>query len=443
MLPDASRSIRKIEGTRSLYPYIDSLPEALGKGVQPLVIDCLNCEKGCNGGTGTGAEDIGTDILETAIEERRRVQVERLGGRRRSAKSAAAAIRRSVSSRWKAGLYGRGYVDRSGSVNIEKPTRAQFDVIYGEMRKETEEDYLNCASCGYGTCEKMAIAIFNKLNRPENCHRFQTETIKASRSDLVEMSRRLDIEIEKATGYLGELTRTLPELAQKTSEETAAVDESSVTIEQMMTQMRRSSELSKEKGSAITMLLEAVGKGESVLKHSLEAIRGTQAGMSGIDEMAKQISKISSQTNLLSMNAAIEAAHAGDAGRGFAVVAEEIRSLATQAAASSKEIGNTLKTLATGMGEAGRLSEQSGSVIGLILKDVEATGAGLTEIFQLLDEMSTGSVQIGAALASIQNTASKSLSNYQMMGEACTRIEQEVQAIAKISKENMARISTL
>jgi iron only hydrogenase large subunit-like protein len=441
--PDASRSIRKIEGTTTLYPYIDSLPEALEKGVQPLVVDCLNCEKGCNGGTGTGAENLGTDILETAIEDRRRVQVERLGGRRRSAKGAAAAIRRSVSSRWKAGLYGRAYVDRSASFKVEMPTKAQFEVIYREMRKEKEEDYLNCASCGYGSCEKMAIAIFNKLNRPENCHRYQTETIKASRTDLVETSRRLDVEIAKATGYLEDLTRTLPELARKASEETAAVEESSVTIEQMMLRMRRSSELSNEKGSAIAGLLEAVGRGEAVLRRSLESIRGTQAGMTGIDEMARQISKISSQTNLLSMNAAIEAAHAGDAGRGFAVVAEEIRSLAIQAATSSKEIGKTLKTLASGMGEAGKLSEQSGSVIGLILKDVEATGAGLTEIFHLLDEMSTGSVQIGAALASIQNMASRSWANYQTMGEALTHVEREVQAISKISRENMAHITAL
>jgi uncharacterized protein YukE len=441
--PDTVSSIRKIEGHLTLYPYIDSLPEALKMGVQPLVVDCLNCEKGCNGGTGTGAGGIGSDILEAAIEGRKRVQVERLGGSRRLGRSSVSAIRKSVSSRWKPGLYGRTYVDRSSSFKLEIPTKTQFDAIYRTMRKKKEEDYLNCASCGYSSCEGMAIAIFNKLNRPENCHRYQTETIKASRADLVEMSKHLDEEIAKATGYLEALTRVLPNLAQKTSDDITAVEESTATIEQMMAHMRRSSELSREKGKAISELMEAVGKGEVILRHSLESIRETQQRMSGIDEMVNQISKISSQTNLLSMNAAIEAAHAGDSGRGFAVVAQEIRSLATQAATSSSEIGKTLKTLAVGMGEAGKLSEQSGSVIGLILKDVEATGAGITEIFQLLDEMSTGSVQIGAALSSIRKTASQSRDNYQLMGESITLIEREVQAISGISHENMDRISGL
>jgi hypothetical protein len=441
--PEAVHSVRKMEGPKTLYGYIDSLPEALRKGVQPLVLDCLNCEKGCNGGTGTGAMDMSIDVLEAAVEGRKQVQIERLGGSKRLGRGSAAAIKKSVASRWKPGLYGRTYIDRSSTLQLKLPTEAEFAAIYRDMRKEKEEDFLNCAACGYGTCERMAIAIFNKLNRSENCHRFQTETIKASREDLMDMSRRLDEEIVKATGFLGELTKALPELAAKTAEDTAAVEESSATIEQMLIHMRRSSELSKEKGVAIEGLLKAVGQGEDVLRLSLESIRGTQAAMSGIDGMVQEISKISSQTNLLSMNAAIEAAHAGDAGRGFAVVAEEIRRLATQAATSSSQIGKTLKTLAAGMVEAGRLSEQTGSVITGILKDVEETGAGITEIFRSLDEMSAGSVQIGSALASIRKSASQSWDNYQGMGESLTQVEKEVKAISKISGENVARMSGL
>jgi Na+-translocating ferredoxin:NAD+ oxidoreductase RNF subunit RnfB len=441
--PEAASSVRKIEGPRTLYPYIDTLPNALRLGVQPQVVDCLNCEKGCNGGTGTGAMAIPIDVLESAVEGRRRVQVERLGGSRRLGGGSAAAIRRSVSSRWRKGLYDRKYQDRSSSFRLAIPDKKELDAIYLEMRKEKEEDFLNCASCGYGTCEKMAIAIFNGLNRHENCHRYQTETAEAGRADLIDMSKRLDEEIARTTGFLADLTAILPELAEKTAADSTALEESSKTIEQMMNQMRRSSELSRDKGSAISGLLDAVGKGEGALKSSLESIRGAQEGMSGIDGMVKQISKISSQTNLLSMNAAIEAAHAGDAGMGFAVVAEEIRNLATQAASSSSEIGKTLKTLVMGMGEAGKLSEQTGRVITGILKEVEETGAGLGEIFRLLDEMSAGSAEIGGALSRIKSTAAKSWENYQTMGESLTKVEQEVLAISKISKENMEHISTL
>ena len=353
----------------------------------------------------------------------------------------ASAIRKSVAARWKPGLYARSYVDRSSTLQTKIPTTEQFDALYHQMRKDRVEDFLNCAACGYGSCEGMAIAIFNKLNRAENCHHYQTETIKSSKLDLLEMSRGLDEKIVKATGFLEELTRIIPDLATKTADDTAAVEESSAAIEQMMTHVRRSSDLSRVKGSAIAELLKSVGEGEGVLRLSLESIRETQTGMSGIDEMVKEISKISSQTNLLSMNAAIEAAHAGDAGRGFAVVAEEIRRLATQAATSSSQIGKTLKTLASSMGEAGKLSEKTGSVIIGILKDVEATGTGVSEIFRSLDELATGSVQIGVALASIRKTASASWDNYRVMGESLAQVEKEIRAISQLSRDNMEKMS--
>lgn len=270
--------IRKIEGPHTIYEYLDNLDRDVASLKAPLIIDCLNCEKGCNGGTGTDCKHISMDELETLISRRKELMQKRYLG---SSGLGADEIEKdeivqsrivdTIEKHWKPGLYGRNYVNRSNHKLVTNVPKRNFDEIYSAMLKERPEDHKNCSACGYGNCQDMAIAIYNGLNRPENCHYYQ--------------QKLLEINSEKRKEAVIEFQKLIVE------------------------------EFNSEK---------LLARFEPIIK----AIEG-----------------ISFQTSLLSINASIEAAHAGDAGAGFDIVAKEVRELASKSKDETTKIYLSLEDL--------------------------------------------------------------------------------------------------
>lgn len=167
--PDAARATRKIEGTRSALPYLESLNESIADGIAPPLVDCLCCEKGCNGGTGTPARHLGLDRIEHLVARRAREARAALGAAAETDAEAQAAVV-DVLLRHDPGADAlRTYTDRSSAVTYRPPSAAEVQAVYARMSKHEAKDLLNCGACGYGSCEAMAGAIHNGLNRVENC----------------------------------------------------------------------------------------------------------------------------------------------------------------------------------------------------------------------------------------------------------------------------------
>jgi|GEM_PF-213105 len=173
-IPQAAEFSRKIEGPHLIYNYLDGLNEQIEKGNAPLLIDCLNCELGCNGGTGTPDNGTGhPDELESRIHRRTELMKKKYEqlALKENLDSPKEAVLERVNSHWRKELYHRSYTDQSGGpAMLLAPDSTELESIYHRMHKYSEDDIKNCSSCGYGTCERMARAIFNGLNRPENCH---------------------------------------------------------------------------------------------------------------------------------------------------------------------------------------------------------------------------------------------------------------------------------
>jgi methyl-accepting chemotaxis protein len=132
----------------------------------------------------------------------------------------------------------------------------------------------------------------------------------------------------------------------------------------------------------------------------------------GITQAIKIISTIAANTNLLSMNAAIEAAHAGEAGRGFAVVAGEIRKLSETTRENSRNISLTLKNIIDGIAVTSKQSGDTDGRITSMSKEISGFAETMTVFLNTFNELSAHSSEITASLDRLQNQSATVKTGY-------------------------------
>jgi RNA polymerase-binding transcription factor DksA len=439
--PDLGTAIKKMEGPTVIYPYLKEIPESIKKQANPLILDCLNCEKGCNGGTGTGSQKTPVDILESAVQRRKQAEESKLSRAGKMIRSSSKkAIQKLIHGHWKADLFARSYVNRAASLKLRVPNNGELQDIYQKMLKIEEKDFLNCSACGYGSCEAMGIAIFNGLNKVENCQHYRELVLARHRDTISQMVIDLDKEIGSSTKDVNNVTKLLPDLSRFTQAQAASLNDSTRRIEDLLTAIAHSSELSSVRSEELSALLEMAASVQAELGSSLSAILTLKEQIHAVHGLVGGINKIASQTNLLSMNAAIEAAHAGASGAGFAVVAEEIRNLADQAGLNATQIAKTISSMTRDMDSASSITERSGGNIRLVLEKLNQSAAGMKDIFTSMRDLSSETGGIGTSLETLTTTTHGLNEISQRMETSLQNVAGEIETIALISRNNLTRI---
>lgn len=183
--PDTPASrISQVEGPMVFASYLEYLEDAIKRGTSclPLIVDIMSCEKGCNMGIGRINNSIAEVEYSTAS---------------RSEKATADAKVNQLLDDFVAKVlekYDFGYKEyRNLSLRnqLRIPTESELQSIYVAMHKTEEKDFRNCAACGYNSCYQMALAVFNGINKYQNCHLYQEKELRREQQTLQRIYKEL------------------------------------------------------------------------------------------------------------------------------------------------------------------------------------------------------------------------------------------------------------
>jgi methyl-accepting chemotaxis protein len=201
--------------------------------------------------------------------------------------------------------------------------------------------------------------------------------INSSISNTGNQLREQSAAVEEVSASIEELARSVDALGSMIANQSSVITQSSAAVEEIIANVESVASNAQTAGSAAESLVNEGKDGKARIDQVGEAVAAIVRYSENLGEAAVLITEIAERTNLLAMNAAIEAAHAGDSGRGFAVVADEIRKLAEQSTSQAKDISVDL----------GRVSESIEAVRAASGKAVESFASILEKSAALGDEV--------------------------------------------------------
>ncbi|MDH5698471.1 MAG: methyl-accepting chemotaxis protein, partial [Nitrospirota bacterium] len=266
--------------------------------------------------------------------------------------------------------------------------------------------------------EKMQLAL-SLVNHATNRLVASTVQLSTTADGVVQAAEGQDARVIQSASAVEEMTRTAGEVARSSTEAARIAQETAKTA-------RGGQEEMNQTVMGMQQVSHAVVQAANII---------TALGRSSdqIGEIVRVIEDIADQTNLLALNAAIEAARAGEQGRGFAVVADEVRKLAERTTKATKEIGDMIRQIqkdtrsavssmdqgTSQVGQGVALANKTGEALANIHSMINATAGMIQHIANATEEQSTATRQIASDLESMTQTTRQTTSGVFQSAKAC------------------------
>jgi methyl-accepting chemotaxis protein len=241
--------------------------------------------------------------------------------------------------------------------------------------------------------------------------------------------------VTETNSTMEQITMNINKLNGHVDTQSSSVSRSSSAIEEMLANIQSVTQTLVKNANNVKDLAAASEVGRSGLQGVAEDIQKIARESEGLLEINSVMENIASQTNLLSMNAAIEAAHAGEAGKGFAVVADEIRKLAESSGEQSKTISTVLKKIKDSIDKITKSTDEVLNKFEAIDTKVKTVSEQGENIRNAMEEQNTGSQQILEAISQLNEITQMVKNGSAEMLEGSKEVIQESQNLGAVTQE--------
>lgn len=261
------------------------------------------------------------------------------------------------------------------------------------------------------------------------------QAIGAGMGEVVARTDRQAASVAESSSAVEQIARNIESLEGLIADQAASVTEASASIEEMVGNIGSVTGSMEKLASSFASLRDASESGKAMQEEASERIKGIAEHSRALFEANEAIANIANQTNLLAMNAAIEAAHAGDAGKGFSVVADEIRRLSETSAEQSRAIGQDLSSVEAAIGQVVASSSASEESYGVVVAQIASTDGLVREMRSAMLEQREGSAQILEALKAMNEITSQVRAGSKEMSAGTDTILKEMERLKSSSEE--------
>ncbi|MBI9103699.1 MAG: bacteriohemerythrin [Spirochaetales bacterium] len=253
-------------------------------------------------------------------------------------------------------------------------------------------------------------------------------------------SKELDKSLFHASASIEEIMQSINSLAQQVQQQFSAIEQTSSATEEIMASVSNVAKITETRLSTMEGLVNLIKNGGEKVELTNTIIQEIQKNADNMMGMIDIINNISSQTNLLAMNASIEAAHAGDAGKGFAVVADEIRKLAEDTGSNAGMIAQSLNSTTDQINQANEAGAESEKALDVINNEVNIFSEALKEVSLSMSELSEASNDILGSMNTLLSASEIVKRASEEMQEGSNETLSSIIKIKEVSGETLESI---